>query len=57
MPRVCEFYLRGQCRYGVKCWNLHEVEPSMRQAVADAESKYLLYCIINFFNINIQQTL
>ncbi|KAL4135567.1 hypothetical protein QTP88_007167 [Uroleucon formosanum] len=37
MPRVCEFYLRGQCRYGVKCWNLHEVEPSMRQAVADAE--------------------
>lgn len=64
---MCEFYLRGDCRYGVKCWNRHGFEEEFRgQPYLNADtyrrslqssSKPLLYCIINLFYINTYQTL
>ncbi|XP_060864597.1 LON peptidase N-terminal domain and RING finger protein 1-like [Metopolophium dirhodum] len=33
---ICQFHLRGECRYGVQCWNSHEAKTFREQAIIDA---------------------
>lgn len=41
--QICTFYLRGSCRFGNKCWNLHDLtaykSPKVKPNIGGATGK------------------